>query len=412
MEIALIVISSLVLIALIALIVVLIKRKPKNDNGESKENAAVREANIINSVSSLKSELPLLVKNSVTAEMANINKELGENGVKNQQALINFQDKLDKKLDEKIESLNKKVDTNLTEIREKVDKSLKDGFKDSSDTMNQLQKALNDVNKAQENIQKLSGDVVSLKQVLNNNQGRGRFGEIQLEMLLAAMFGESNKGLLYDVQYKLTESLKPDAVVFMDGEPDGSAILCIDSKFAIHGYDALFDSSVELNNEEKDAMKKSFKSALKIQIDQVAKYVIDGKTVNTAIMFIPNDGIFAFIENEYKDLADYARSKAVVMTCPTIIQPLIAALRVIQNDSRKNKNLAKINDALTSLAKDFKNFGLRWDSLEKTIGTLQTKTSNFGTTVRKIDSKFNKISIGKTDDQIDIDEDDIKEIEG
>ena len=410
MEIAIIILSSLVLVALIVLIVVLLKRKQPN-NGESKENAAVREANIINSVSSLKSELPLLVKNSVTAEMANINKELGENGIRNQQTLMSFQDKLDKKLDEKIESLNKKVDTNLTDIREKVDKSLKDGFKDSSDTMNQLQKALNDVNKAQENIQKLSGDVVSLKQVLNNNQGRGRFGEIQLEMLLAAMFGESNKCLLYDVQYKLTENLKPDAVVFMDGEPDGSAILCIDSKFAIHGYDALFDNSVDLSNEEKDAMKKSFKSALKIQIDQVAKYVIDGKTVNTAIMFIPNDGIFAFIENEYKDLADYARSKAVVMTCPTIIQPLIAALRVIQNDSRKNKNLAKINDALTSLAKDFKRFGERWNSLEKTIGTLQEKTSNFSTTVKKIDNKFSKLNVGKTEDQIEVEEDDIKEIE-
>ncbi len=401
MEIAIIVLLSIVLVAIVVLIIVLsTKKHPEVD---SKELAANREQNIINSVSSVKESIPLLVKNAILNEMVQINKDVQSSSEKNQKALFEFQEKIERKLDEKIDSLNKKVDTNLNDIKEKVDKSLIDGFKGTGDSMAQLQKALGEMSHAQENIKALSGEVISLKSVLSNNQGRGRFGEIQLEMLLASMFGEPNKGVLYDVQYKLTDQLKPDAVVFMDGEANGDAILCIDSKFAIHGYDSLFDNSSELTREEKDVMKKNFKNALKSQIDEVSKYVIDGKTLNTAIMFIPNDGIFAFVENEYPDLSEYARRQSVVMTCPTIIQPLIAALRVIQNDSKKNKNLMKINDALAALGKEFKRFADRWDSLEKTISSLSSKSNYFNTTVKKLDDKFKKIS-GGVIERIDFDE--------
>ncbi len=392
MEIAIIVLLSIVLVALIVLIVVFLRRKP-NDS-EIKENSAKQTTEIISSISALKENFPLQTRYAIAEEMAKINNTVGDLNVKNQQILGSFQEKIEKKLDDKIDSLNKKVDANLSEIRDKVDKSITDGFKGTADTMLKLQSALNEMNSAQENIKALSGQVVSLQSVLNNNQGRGRFGEIQLEMLLASMFGESNKGILYDVQYKLNEQLKPDAVVFMDGEANGNAILCIDSKFAIHGYDSLFDNSSSLSEEEKAIQKKGFKSALKTQIDQVSKYMIDGKTLNVAIMFIPNDGIFAFVENEYPELTEYARSKSVTMTCPTIIRPLIAALRVIQNDSQKNKNLLKINEALISLSKDFKRFGDRWSAIDKTIESLHNKTTDFSTTVKKLDSKFNKISGG------------------
>lgn len=392
MEIAIIVLLSIVIIALIALIIVSLTKKQSDT--ESKESAAKREANILNSISSIKENVPLTVKNAVMEETNKISLAVSELSNKNQETLIAFQDKLDKKLDDKIESLNKKVDENLTEIRNKVDKSINDGFKGTSDTMEKVQKALNEMNTAQENIKALSGQVTSLKSVLDNSQGRGRFGEIQLEMLLSSMFGESNKGILYDFQYKLNSELKPDAVVFMDGEANGNAILCIDSKFAIHGYDSLFDNSSTLSEEEKATKKKEFKATLKSQIDQVSRYVIEGKTLNNAVMFIPNDGIFAFVENEYSDLTDYARKKAVTMTCPTIIRPLIAALRVIQNDSQKNKNLMKINDALIELSKDFKRFGERWTSIERAVTTLNNKTNEFNTTVKKLDSKFSKISDG------------------
>lgn len=409
MELATIIISSLALVALVIVIVLLLTKKEKKVDDTAE---AVRQERILASVDNLKENIPNLVKQSVTEQLANINKEVGEVGIRNQKTLAEFQEKIDKKLDEKIESLNKKVDTNLSEIKDQVNKSLVDGFKGNGESMAQLQKALGEMNAAQENIKALSGEVVSLKAVLNNNQGRGRFGEIQLEMLLAAMFGESNKGLLYDVQYKLTGELKPDAVVFMDGEPNGDAILCIDSKFAINGYDTLIDGSRDLSDDEKTSLKKDFQNALKTQINQVARYVIAGKTVNTALMFIPNDGIFAFVENEFPELVDYARSKSVVMTCPTIIQPLIAAFKVIQNDAKKNKNLLKINDALAGLSDEFKRFGARWDSLQKTISTLGNKTNEFGKTVTKLDRKFSKIS-GGVIDQIDMEEETayIEEIE-
>lgn len=87
--------------------------------------------------------------------------------------------------------------------------------------------------------------MLSLKGVLTNAQQRGRYGEMQLEMILQSMFGEAYKGELYDFQYPLAkgdEGMRPDAVVFLDGE-EKRQIMAIDAKFSLVGYETLFGAT-------------------------------------------------------------------------------------------------------------------------------------------------------------------------
>ena len=108
-------------------------------------------------------------------------------------------------------------------------------------------------------------------------------------------------------------------------------------------------------------------------------------------MFVPNDGVFAYIHNEFGSLIEYARLKHVVLVSPTILQPLLGSFRVVQIDAAKSKNIAAINAALSELAKEFQRFTPRWAALNKNIQQLTSKSAEFETTVNKIGTKFTRI---------------------
>lgn len=390
-----IVIASFSLIASITAIILLLKKK---ENSNSVNQIQANEE-IKASIASLKENIPVLVSKSVSDQMVSISKTLSEEGKANLNSLSAFQTQLTNTLTSNINTLNDKVDANLKDINNKVGTSLTDGFKGTSDSMEKLQKALGEIDEAQKNIQNLSTDVISLKDVLSNNQRRGKFGEKQLEMIIGGLFNNANKGLLYDFQYIIRKTkgdeneLKPDAVLFLDGE-EHHKIVPIDSKFSLVGYEELFDSKKSLSQEEKASKKSDFLKALKQRADETSKYIIPGTTIDNAIMFIPNDGVFAYIENECPDFVEYAQNKKVILTSPTIIQPLIIAFEAIQIDAAKSKNMEKINKAINLLGNEFKRFAPRWENVAKNIASLNKSSYAFGTTVSKLDSKFSEIQKG------------------
>jgi len=322
--------------------------------------------------------------------------------------LNNFQTAINETMVLQMKAMNERIDVSMKTINEKVNQSLSDGFKGTSDSMISLQKQLGMVQEAQKSINNLQGEITSLKDVLSNNQQRGKYGEFQLEMLLDNLF-QGSKGVLYDTQYILQEAkgdesqLKPDAVIFLDGEAHHQ-IVCIDSKFSLTGYEDLFNSSKHLGEAEINSAKLSFKNATKLRIDETAKYIIKGKTISNALMFIPNDGVFAYIHNEFPDLVDHALKKNVVMVSPTILQPLLASFRVIQIDAKKSKNISLINEQLNALAKEFGKFMPRWKSLNDSIQGLTKKSGQFDTTVNKIGKRFNRVQT------IDFDKNEMDEI--
>lgn len=354
------------------------------------------------------------LNNQVNAMNESMNKRLSEINIKNSEQsknieatlkglidqdnkrLLDFQNAMTISINAQIKAINDKMDASIKSINERVNQSLSDGFKGTSDSMLNLQKSLATMQEAQKNIDELQSDITSLKDVLSNNQQKGRYGEWQLEMILESLFNGC-KGTLYDTQYVLKEAknendtqLKPDAVVFLDGEKHHQ-IICIDSKFSLVGYEDLFDSKKHLNDQEIALAKNSFSSALKKRIDETAKYIVPGLTISNSLMFVPNDGVFAYIHNDFPEVIEYAQRKKVIVVSPTILQPLLASFRVVQTDAKTNENLAKIKEQLDYLGGQFKLFGERWNALNKNIKSLTGNSEKFDITVGKINKKFNQV---------------------
>lgn len=373
---------------------VLQSKKEKQDNSKLHDDLIRLEEKINQSQQEIEHKTAEALQAQALENSERFEKTLRAQMDSDTQRLNNFQSTIMQNLSGYMTSLDTKLDQNLATIHNKVDQSLKDGFVSTSDSMSNLSKQLGVMQEAQKNIQSLQGEITALTNVLGNNQQRGKYGEWQLELLLQNMFGDT-QGTLYDTQFILkddaTTSLKPDAVVFLDGKTQ-MKLVPIDSKFSLTGYEELFDPSKELTDDVSKSLKSQFRSAIKKRIDETGKYILPGKTIDSSIMFVPNDGVFAFLESEMPDLSEYARSKHVVITSPALLGPLLYSFRIIQIEDTKNKNLVLINQALNDLSKEFHRFMPRWQKLNDSIQRLTNTSGDFDTTVNKIDKKFTGIA--------------------
>ena len=79
----------------------------------------------------------------------------------------------------------KLMEARLAAVQEQMTLNLTTNAKTTANSLGELQQRLVTIDKAQDNIQKLSGDVLSLQDILANKQTRGAFGEIQLQEIVS-----------------------------------------------------------------------------------------------------------------------------------------------------------------------------------------------------------------------------------
>jgi DNA recombination protein RmuC len=407
--------SAVTLVVSVILFVSVLRKNKVSDGGKNISDAIVSlNANlqsVHNDLISVKADvanyeksIPLVISSQLAEQMVKVQKQLGDQSNQDNARIAEFQKAVNetlannaslanKSLQDSIAAINKKVDDNFVAINKQVNDSLSTGFKSTSETMGSLKETLGKMTEAQANLQKLQADVVSLNNVLTSNQSRGQYGEMQLSMILEATW-PNGKGTFYDEQHFIAHAkdgsdIRPDAVVFF---PRQHALLCIDSKFPLTHYARLFGGE-KLSDEEKKTEEALFKKDVKDKFNEVAtKYIIPGITTNQAIIFIPNDGIFAYIHSEMKDIVEDGLRKNVVMASPSILQPILVTFHAAQIDAERAENLDEMKQELASLGKDFAIFGEKWRKLHEGVDRLQTSASDVDKTIKRMDHKFESIS--------------------
>ena len=384
MEILIIVLLSLILVVGVVLLVLLLKRK---GNNQSSENEKLIEKS---------------VENVMQKQMTEINKALGENNTQSVKNLAEFQGKTQEFLTQRIESLNKQLDDKIAQLDKKVDEKLQKGFEGTSESMAQVRERLQAINEAQKQMESLGKEVTSLRGILEGNQTRGQYGEFQLRMVLNNVFGETPG--CFEEQYTMKkvkdgDDVRADAVVFM---PEPNKMIAIDSKFPFQDYKRLFDAETP---EEKETLKKEFAAAVKKHITTIKdKYIIPGKTANDALMFIPNDGVFAFIHHELQDVVDYAREKRVILTSPSTLSPIIVTINMVRIEAERNKKAEAISKELNTLGKQFELFGREWDTFSKQLETASKSREKLDSRVIRINDKFETISSARISEQPELEQ--------
>jgi DNA recombination protein RmuC len=286
-------------------------------------------------------------------------------------------------VNQSIAGLTERTDERLKEISGQVEKRLAEGFDKTTQTFNDVLKRLALIDDAQKKIAELSGNVVSLQEILNDKRSRGAFGEIQLKGLISNIMPNSH----YRMQHKLSNDKIADCMLFLP-EPTGS--IAIDAKFPLESYKRKTDVSAA-ESDRKEASKQFMRDIRKHINDIADKYILPPETSEGAVMFIPAESVFAEIHGHYPELVEFAYQRKVWMVSPTTLMAILTTAAAVIKDEQTRKQVHIIKEHLAGLGRDFVRFQGRMDNLSKHIGQVHKDVEQVHVSARKISSRFERI---------------------
>ena len=244
----------------------------------------------------------------------------------------------------------------LTEMQERMRETLHGSSKQTTTSLTQLQERLAAIDKAQDNITKLSGDVLSLQDILSNKQTRGAFGEIQLRDIV----GKALPNDSYALQHTLSNGRRADCLIHLPNPPGP---IVIDSKFPLEAYEAL--RAADTDHALKQAVAQ-MKVAVKKHISDISdKYIIEGETADGALMFLPSEAVYAELHANFPDLVRTGFDARVWIVSPTTCMATLNTMRAILKDARMREQAGAIRKELALLVGDVDRLGTRVGNLDR-----------------------------------------------
>lgn len=206
----------------------------------------------------------------------------------------------------------------------------------------------------------LQATTQTLAKVLTNNQQRGEWGEHIIEDLLRS------SGLVEGIHYVRQQQLgngvdRPDIALIL---PEDRRVP-VDVKFPFSEIHKLATADTKAL---RDIHKKQFALDVKAKIKKVAQYIRpDDNTLDYAVLFVPNEMVFSFINQEFPEIiADAMRQKVMIVSPFTF---LIVARTIFESyrNFMMETNLRAVIQQISEFAKEWERFILEFDKFGGTI---------------------------------------------
>ncbi|MGB3244286.1 MAG: DNA recombination protein RmuC [Sulfitobacter sp.] len=247
----------------------------------------------------------------------------------------------------------------LHDMQERMSATLHGSSKQTTTSLTQLQERLAAIDKAQDNITKLSGDVLSLQDILSNKQTRGAFGEIQLLDIVSKALPTDS----YSLQATLSNGKRADCLIHLPNPPGP---IVIDSKFPLEAYEALRNAKTEYA--VKDAVAK-MRISVKSHIKAISeKYILEGETADGALMFLPSEAVYAELHANFPELIREGFAARVWIVSPTTCMATLNTMRAILKDARMQEQAGAIRKELGLLHGDVERLVTRVGNLDRHFG--------------------------------------------
>lgn len=324
---------------------------------------------------------------------------LKRKGIGDNEKLITMMEKLSA-LSEQNKELRNTMDQKLSETHKATQEQIGHTIKTVQGITGQSVKILSNVtekltklDETNKQVVNFSAQLQNLQDILKNPKQRGVLGEYYLEETLKNVLPPNS----YQMQYSFKDGSIVDAVVFVKDK-----IIPIDSKFSLENYERLLNTN---EKEKREKLEKQFKQDLKTRIDETSKYVKPAeKTMEFAFMFIPSEAIYydllvnkvGAVHVNTRNLIEYAfKDRHVIIVSPTsflaYLQTVLQGLRALQiEESAKiiQANVEKLGRHILSYESFLKKMGV---SLGTTVSHYQNAYKEFA----KIDKDVVKVTDGE-----------------
>ncbi|MBF9048598.1 DNA recombination protein RmuC [Roseobacter sp. HKCCD9010] len=254
------------------------------------------------------------------------------------------------------------MERRLEDVQKSMGETLHGTSTRTARSLGELQQKLEQIDKAQANIEKLSGDVLSLQDILSNKQTRGAFGEIQLNDIVSKALPSDS----YAFQATLSNGKRADALIHLPNPPGP---IVIDSKFPLEAYEALRRAKTEY---EMNEAAKQMRVAVKAHIKAISeRYILEGETAEGALMFLPSEAVYAELHANFPELVREGFAARVWIVSPTTCMATLNTMRAVLKDARMREQAGEIRKALKQLHRDV-------EIVEERAGKLETHLRQAG----------------------------------
>lgn len=291
------------------------------------------------------------------------------------------------------ESVTQLKDGLHVQINDRLDKNnqqMLKQFAQSTDIIKDVTSKLTALEKTNQQVGDIAGELKMLQNVLQNPKQRGNLGEIYLESVLENVLPPG----IFQMQYGFKNGEVVDAVVFVDKK-----VIPIDSKFSLENYNRLVEATTP---EQRTLYGGEFKKDLKKRIDEASKYIRPReKTMDFAFMFIPSEAIYydllinkiGMANTTSRDLIEYAfRDKKVIIVSPTTLlaylQTVLQGLRGMQIEEQAKDIQIRVGE----LGRHIAGYDQYMQKLGSSLGTTVNHYNNAHKELGKIDKDIVKIA--------------------
>jgi DNA recombination protein RmuC len=293
-------------------------------------------------------------------------------------------------LTESVTKLQQGLQTQLNDRLDKSNAQMLSQFQESAKIIRDVTQKLTTLEKTNEKVGDIAGELRILQNVLTNPKQRGVLGEYYLQSVLENVLPSDG----FTLQYKFKNGDTVDAIIKLDGK-----ILPVDSKFSLENYNRLI---AETDKVQKEAYVRAFKADLKNRIDETAKYIRPKEgTMDYAFMFIPSEAIYYDLlinkvgasGTSARDLLEYAfREKCVIIVSPTTfmayLQTVLQGLRALQIESQAKDIQIRIGQ----LGRHLGSYKIFMQKLGNSLGTTVNHFNSANKEFQKVDTDIYKIA--------------------
>jgi DNA recombination protein RmuC len=277
-------------------------------------------------------------------------------------------------LDKKKSLIDQQLHSMAAEL-EKVSKLVKDFEKDRDAKFGELSSHLKTANQQTTDLIHTTN---GLREALSSTKVRGQWGERMAEDVLRLA------GFIENVNY-----LKNKTIEGVGSRPDFTFILPkslklhMDVKFPLDNYMRFLECRSEA---DRIKCRNDFLRDVKARMKEVTtrEYIDpDQNTVDYALLFIPNERIYAFIHEEDSAILDEGIRNKVVFCSPITLFAVLAVIRQAVDNFSLQQASNEILSLLGAFKKQWDEFVKRFDLLGKRMSDAMTEYDALSTTRRR-----------------------------
>ncbi|RZD38923.1 MAG: DNA recombination protein RmuC [Methanobacteriota archaeon] len=274
-------------------------------------------------------------------------------------------DEFIKQANDKFQTLSKESDTNLENKKKLIDQNLEEMSKKLASIEKESTKLNANLEDSKMETQNLRDTTTKLREILSSSQKRGQWGERMVEDILN--FIGLIEGVNYTKQDTVESGERPDFTFKLPKEK----VINMDVKFPLSHYENYIETDDEfvMKNEKKEFLK-SVRNHIKAISNR--NYIdTSSGTLDYVLMFIPNESIYSFINQEDSSIIDYALTNKVLICSPLTLYAILSLINQATRNFAVEEKALDVMKLLSKFKEQWEKYSGTIDKMGRSIETVQ-----------------------------------------